>query len=167
MTVEVILEDDRWTELERLAGVAVPAALNGAGVGSGWEVVVLGCGDDRIAALNAEFRGQSKPTNVLSWPSDDRRPATMGKPPAPPDPSDPELGDLALAYETCAREAEEQGKAFDDHVIHLVVHGVLHLLGYDHETDADALRMESLERRVLSGLGLPDPYDNAIFKDVG
>lgn len=78
----------------------------------------------------------------------------------PPDAPRP-LGDLILAYETCAREAEEQGKSLADHARHLVVHGVLHLLGYDHETDAEAEEMEALETTILAGLGIADPYREA------
>lgn len=154
----MILEDDRWSDLDRLAAVAVPAALDGAGVGTGWEVAVMGCDDARIAALNADFRGKARPTNVLSWPSDERGADTPGGPPLAPDPHDPELGDIAIAYDTCAREAAEQNKPFDAHVIHLLVHATLHLLGYDHQTEADAMRMESLEVRIVTALGLPDPY---------
>ncbi|WP_371154754.1 rRNA maturation RNase YbeY [Jannaschia sp. 2305UL9-9] len=160
-TIDVIAEDPRWSDLQRLSAVAVPAALDGAGVGQGWEVAILGCDDARIATLNADFRGKPKPTNVLSWPSDERGAETPGGAPLAPDPEDPELGDIAIAYDTCAREAGEQGKTFDAHVTHLLVHAVLHLLGYDHETDDDAMRMESLEVRIVTALGLPDPYDDA------
>lgn len=148
--VDVIVEDARWTDLDRLARVAVPAALTGAGLAGGCDIVVMGCDDARIAVLNAEFRGKAVPTNVLSWPSQERAPGDM--------PQDPELGDIAIAFETCAREAAEQGKAFDAHVIHLLIHGTLHLLGFDHITDAQADRMEALEVRILGGLGFPDPY---------
>ncbi|GIT89952.1 endoribonuclease YbeY [Jannaschia pagri] len=162
MTVDVLIEDDRWTALERLAAVAVPAALaETVDGGLAWEVAVLGCDDARIATLNADFRGKPRPTNVLSWPSAERAPEVPGELPPPPDTHDPELGDIAIAFETCAREASEQGKTFDAHVIHLLVHATLHLLGYDHETEADALRMESLEVKILKELGLPDPYADA------
>ena len=151
--VDVIVEDPRWGDLERLAAVAVPAALAGAGVTMRCEVAVLGCDDARIAALNADFRGKPSATNVLSWPSETRTPGQA--------PRDPELGDIAIAYDTCAREAEEQGKPFDSHVIHLLVHATLHLLGHDHLEDAEAERMESLEIAILGGLGFPDPYGSA------
>ncbi len=94
--------------------------------------------------LNARFRDQDKATNVLSFP-------------APPNPED-HLGDIALAYGVCAREAAEQGKPIGRHLQHLVVHGVLHLLGYDHMSDDEAKVMEDLERALLAGLGVPDPY---------
>ncbi|MGB3408645.1 MAG: rRNA maturation RNase YbeY [Jannaschia sp.] len=157
-TVDVVLEDARWSDLDRLAAAAVPAALAGADVGLDWEVVVMGCDDARIALLNADFRGKPSPTNVLSWPSQNRAPTVPGQAPGRPDPDTPDLGDIAIAYETCLREAEEQGKTFDAHVTHLLVHATLHLLGYDHETEADAVRMESLEVRIVTALGLPDPY---------
>ena len=97
--------------------------------------------------LNARFRGQDAPTNVLSFPA----------------PANPEshLGDLALAFGVCAREAAEQGKPLANHVRHLVIHGALHLIGYDHDTDADAERMEAEERELLAGLGVPDPYGDS------
>jgi probable rRNA maturation factor len=122
----------------------------------------MGCDDARIAALNADFRGKPQPTNVLSWPSEDRAPDLPGSAPLPPvagTADDPEsLGDIALAWETCAAEAGAQGKPMADHVTHLVVHGVLHLLGYDHIDDADAGVMEALEVRILATLGVSDPY---------
>lgn len=167
MSVDVILEDDRWSDLQRLADIAIPAALTGADVGEGWEVAVLGCDDARIAALNTDFRGKEKPTNVLSWPSDERAAEEEGDRPQAPDPSDPELGDIAISYDTCAREAAAQGKDFDAHVIHLLVHATLHLLGYDHETDGDASLMEGLEVRIVTGLGLPDPYSDDILGEAG
>lgn len=156
MAVDVILEDPRWEGLEPLAARALRLveghlALRG-------EVCVMGCDDARIAALNAQFRGKAAATNVLSWPSEDRAPATPGA--VPDAPADPEWGDIALAFETCAREAAAQGKPFEDHVTHLLLHGILHLLGYDHETDADATRMEQLERELLAKVNIPDPYSH-------
>lgn len=159
--VDVVIEDDRWAAagLAALADRAVRAALDGLGLpAEGREVVLLACGDGRISELNADFRGRPRPTNVLSWPSEERAAEAPGAAPPPPGPL-PELGDIAIAYDTCAREAAAQGKAFDAHVTHLLVHATLHLLGYDHETDGDAALMEGLETRILSGLGLSDPYD--------
>jgi probable rRNA maturation factor len=159
--VDLLVESTLWDEaaLAPLAERAVRAALDGAGLGTGeWQVALLACDDARIAGLNAEFRGAARPTNVLSWPSAERAASQPGARPAPPDPTDPELGDVAIAHETCAREAAEQGKPFDDHVTHLIVHAVLHLLGYDHETEADARLMEGEEVRILGGMGLADPY---------
>ena len=149
--IDVLLEDDRWDMLERLAAIAIPAALRFAGLDpASHEVAILGCDDARIAALNGDFRDKPRPTNVLSWPSEERRPGEA--------PTDPELGDIAIAYDTCAREAAGQGKPFDAHVTHLLVHAVLHLLGHDHVEDDEAEAMEAAEVRILAGLGLPDPY---------
>ncbi|CUH08793.1 Endoribonuclease YbeY [Jannaschia seosinensis] len=145
--IDTVIEDDRWSDLERLAGIAVPAALEGL---SGCEVVVLGCDDARIAELNADFRGKARPTNVLSWPSAEREPGGR--------PDGEELGDIAIAYETCAREAAEQGKTFEAHVIHLLIHATLHLLGHDHEEPEEAERMEATEVELVKALGFPDPY---------
>ncbi len=102
-----------------------------------------------ISRLNAEWRGKDKPTNVLSFPAFAVRPG---------DALPPMLGDIVLARETLAREAEAEKKPFDHHLAHLVVHGLLHLLGYDHETAAEADEMEGAERRALARLEIPDPY---------
>ena len=161
MTVDCVIEDARWegADLPGLSARASAAALAHLGLDpEAWEIVVMGCDDARIAELNAGFRGKSAPTNVLSWPSAERGAAQPGKAPAPPDPADPELGDIAIAYDTCAREAGTGGKPLADHATHLIVHAVLHLLGYEHETEADAALMERLEVEILCKLGLPDPY---------
>lgn len=160
MSVDVVIEDPRWNEagLDALAERAVAAVLNHLGLRPGdWEVVVMGCDDARIAALNADFRGKAQPTNVLSWPSEDRAVAEAGMPPALPE-GDPGLGDIAIAYETCLREAADGGKSLSDHASHLVVHGTLHLLGYDHVREADGDLMEALETAILAKLEVPDPY---------
>ena len=163
--VDIVIEDARWEAfgLEPLAERAVSAALAGAGLGTeGYSVVLMGCDDARIAELNADFRGKPQPTNVLSWPSEERSAEEAGGVPdlpAPGDDEDPcELGDIAIAFETCEREAAEQGKPMAEHVTHLVVHGLLHCLGYDHVEEADAAVMEGLEVRILASLGLSDPY---------
>ena len=162
---ETVVEDFRWEDLglAALADRAVRATLESRGLpAAGFEVVVLGADDARIAALNADFRGKPQPTNVLSWPSEDRGSAREGEAPVPPTPGpadDPApLGDIALAWETCAREAEAAGKQMQDHVCHLLVHGVLHLLGYDHQRDGDATLMERIEVEILDSLGVADPY---------
>ena len=163
--VETMIEDSRWDAfgLAPLAERAARAALSGAGLPvEGFSVSLMGCDDARIAVLNADFRGKPQPTNVLSWPSEDRAAEFVGEEPERPEPGEPEdpesLGDIAIAWETCAREAEEQGKPMADHVTHLIVHGVLHLLGYDHIEEEDAALMEGLEVRVLASLGVSDPY---------
>lgn len=160
MSVDVIIEDPRWgeAELETLAERAVAATLAHLKLDpEAWEVTVMGCDDARIAELNAAFRDKQSATNVLSWPSQERGSKEPGADPNPPS-GDPELGDIALAYETCQREAAEQGKPQNQHFLHLIVHGVLHLLGYDHVRDGDGDLMESHEIAILATLGVPDPY---------
>ena len=113
--------------------------------------VYLGAILGPIAVLNAAFRDKEAATNVLSWPSAERSPGT-------PLTDTPELGDIAMAYETCVREAEAGGISLEFHTLHLLVHGTLHLLGYDHEEDADADLMEATETAILAKLGVPNPY---------
>ncbi|MCD1619857.1 rRNA maturation RNase YbeY [Salipiger marinus] len=162
---DTLIEDDRWQQagIAPLAETAARATLTHLGLDpDGFEIAVLACDDARIAELNAEFRGKPVPTNVLSWPSEERGAEEDGAAPDLPEAEDgpfaTELGDLAIAYETCAREAEAAEKRLSDHVTHLVVHGTLHLLGYDHERDADATLMEGLETEILGNLGIADPY---------
>ena len=143
--IDVEIEDGRWAEAvpeaENLTRKAAEAALAGE---RGDNVTVLLTDDKTVRQLNGRFRGKDQPTNVLSFPAFEN----------------PEgfLGDIALAYETCEREAAEQGKSLAHHLQHLVAHGALHLVGYDHQSDAEAQAMEALEREILSGLGVPDPY---------
>lgn len=160
MHVDLIIEDPRWEALglDALAERACGAALDHLGV-AGAEISLLACDDARIAGLNAEFREKPAPTNVLSWPSEERGAEEPGGDPLPPE--DLELGDIAIAWETCAREAGESGKEMPTHVCHLLVHGTLHLLGYDHIDDKDAALMEGLEVEILGKLGIADPYGDA------
>jgi probable rRNA maturation factor len=115
------------------------------------EISLVLSDDEEVRQLNRDYRGQDKPTNVLSFAALDQ------DSPIPPD-GPILLGDVIIALQTTRREAEEQGKRFDHHLSHLVVHGVLHLLGYDHVAEDEAERMESLERSILGALGVPDPY---------
>jgi len=163
--VDTLIEDARWAgaDLPAVAERAARAALTGVGLRpEGFLISLMGCDDARIAGLNADFRGKPQPTNVLSWPSEDHVAAVVGGSPDVPAPgpdADPHsLGDIAIAWETCQREAAEQGKTLVDHVTHLVVHAVLHLLGYDHVEDEDAALMEAIEVRTLASLGVSDPY---------
>ena len=161
--VEVIVEGGDWGDPSDLIEGAVAGALAHLGLDPrAHEVSVLATDDARIRALNAQFRGQDKPTNVLSWPAVDLRADEEGAPPEPPEPGtrdDPTgLGDIALAWETCLAEAEAAGRPLAHHLTHLTVHALLHLLGYDHETEADALLMERLETAILGTMAIPDPY---------
>jgi len=164
MEIDILAEDPAWDAagLEALAAQAIAATLAALDLPTDrFAVSLLGCDDARIADLNAEFRGKPAPTNVLSWPAEAAAPRNDGMPalPAPPRDGPPhELGDIAIAHGICTREAAAQGKPFADHVRHLLVHGTLHLLGFDHITDEDARAMESLETRVLATLGVSDPY---------
>ncbi len=162
--VDALAEDPRWEALglADLAERAAGATLRRLGLDPGrYEISLLGCSDARIAELNADFRGKPQPTNVLSWPSAERgpvRPGTRPRLPAPDPGGVLELGDVAIAWETCSREAEAAGIDPAHHATHLVVHATLHLLGFDHETDADAELMEGIEREALAALGVADPY---------
>jgi probable rRNA maturation factor len=116
------------------------------------ELAIMLTDDQGIQTLNRNWRGIDKPTNVLSFP------ALQPRGPRQPDDAPRMLGDIAIAYETTRREADEEHKPFDHHLSHLAVHGFLHLIGHDHEKDQEAETMESLEREILSHLGIPDPY---------
>ena len=164
LSIDVVIEEAGWTalDLQTLADRAGEAVAARRGLTGAFEAVLLACDDARIADLNRDFRDKPQPTNVLSWPSDERAAATPGTHPAAPapDPFDEttELGDMAIALGVCTREAREQGKPLDHHVTHLLVYGLLHLLGYDHINDADGDLMEAEETAILATLGVPDPY---------
>ncbi len=164
MSTEVIFEDPRWKKVELAAQAkrAANAVLLFHDLDPEiCQIDLLACDDARIASLNSDFRAKAAPTNVLSWPAEDLSPDAAGDKPARPQADftgDIALGDIAIAYETCHREAEAAGKPVTDHVVHLIVHGVLHLLGYDHVRDLDATLMEGLETEILGRLGVDDPY---------
>ena len=165
MLTDTIIEDDRWTaaNLSALAETAARAALSHLSLDpDDFEIAILACDDVHIATLNADFRDKPVPTNVLSWPSDERGALTDGARPDLPNPAIPgmpeELGDIAIAFETCQREAHEAGKSLDHHLTHLIIHATLHLLGYDHIRDKDATLMEGIETEILGKMGIPDPY---------
>ena len=155
MSVSIEVEDEAWRAFDGLdqhARTAVAAALAGAGAVEGTvEIALLFTHDDAVADLNAEWRGKQGPTNVLSFPAPSGMPVPKGEPRP--------LGDIVLAYGVISREAAAQGKTLHDHTAHLIVHGVLHLLGFDHETGADAEDMERLETSILKGLGVSNPYE--------
>ena len=153
---EVLAVADCWqTEPDAEAvihrAIATAAEMVDADVGE-TELAVLLTDDDGIRTLNSNWRGIDKPTNVLSFP------ALQPTGPGGPDDAPRMLGDIAIAYQTTRKEADDEQKPFDHHLSHLAVHGFLHLIGYDHEKDHDAERMESLEQEILAQLGIPDPY---------
>lgn len=163
--VDAMVEAGDWSacgDVAALAEAAAVAALEEIGLSpAAIEVSVLFTDDAEIADLNGRFRGKPSPTNVLSWPAAELRPSAPGAKPAAPRLARGQrtpIGDIALAAETVAREAQERNLALRDHAAHLVMHGLLHCLGYDHETDADAALMEGVESRAMARLGLSDPY---------
>ncbi len=163
VATEVLAGDwDRLIRPEAVAQRAVRAAIAGAGhaaaldrPGLDLEVSVLFADDAELQRLNRDYRGQDRPTNILAFPmlgpADAARLLGEGE-------GCHLLGDLALAFETVAAEAAAQGRLFAHHLTHLLVHGTLHLLGHVHEAAAEAEAMERLEARILSALGIPDPY---------
>jgi probable rRNA maturation factor len=146
ISFDLIVEDDSWSalgDLEALCRKAFDAACAVAPVDEG-NLALLLAGDDILHQLNREFRGKDKPTDVLSFPS-----LPMDR---------PFLGDIAVALGVSAKDAEIQGKKLADHLVHLLIHGYLHLLGFDHETDEEASEMEALEIKALATLGIANPY---------
>jgi len=153
---EVLVVADCWTaepdtEAVIMRAIAAAASTVDADTGDA-ELAVMLTDDAGIRTLNGNWRGIDKPTNVLSFPA--LQPASGRE----PDDAPRMLGDIAIAYETTRREADEEQKLFCHHLSHLAIHGFLHLVGYDHETDGEAELMESLERDILAQLGIPDPY---------
>ncbi|MEM9843717.1 MAG: rRNA maturation RNase YbeY [Pseudomonadota bacterium] len=162
MPVDTIIEEERWQQLDLcgLSARAFEAVMSEMDLSpEAFDVTVLGCDDDRISILNRDFRGKHQPTNVLSWPGSERAAEEPGAAPRRPDPAiDAELGDIAIAFQTSTKEACAQKKKARDHVMHLLVHGMLHLLGYDHIRDEDAALMEKIEIKILGKMGISDPY---------
>jgi probable rRNA maturation factor len=157
LTLEISSPSTQWRTLTRARAIArhtIAACIDEVGIALHRGATVGLClSDDRhVRELNARWRGMDKPTNVLSFPA--ARPGDPGD--APP------LGDIVLAYETVFREAEASSVAFVDHYRHLVAHGFLHLMGYDHQTNEDAELMEALEKRILARLGVADPYADGV-----
>jgi probable rRNA maturation factor len=149
VNIEMSVTSALWSSLDNLAELteaAVAESIRQTQVCAepGAELSILFCDDDFIRTLNRQWRGCDASTNVLSFPA--------------PSGAAGALGDIAIAYETAAGEAEAEGKRLKDHVIHLLVHGFLHLLGYDHQNDAEAAEMERLEGAILAALSIADPY---------
>ena len=154
MEIAIAIEAGDWADedaLHALAAAAVEAVFAEIGqeAPESAELSLLFTDDAHIRVLNRDWRGKDKPTNVLSFPAFQI---------APGDPAPPLLGDIALAFETMRDEAGLEDKPFDHHLSHLIVHGLLHLLGHDHEEDDEAETMEALERASLARLAIPDPY---------
>ena len=150
--IDIFVEAGAWAaeaELTCLVERAVAAAFAETGASGASELSIVFSDDAQIRTLNAGWRGKDKPTNVLSFPA---------FPLSKDGPLPPMLGDIVLAAETVAREAALEDKPVANHITHLVIHGLLHLLGYDHETDAEAEEMEAIERAALARLAIPDPY---------
>ena len=140
--ITLVVEEEGWRShrgLQRRLKLAAEAARKAAKLRGGFTILLAG--DGKLKALNHDFRGLNKPTNVLSFPG-----------------AKTYAGDIAIAYGVTAKEAKLAGKTFTDHAVHLVVHGVLHLAGYDHERPAEASVMEPLEVKILGRLGVADPY---------
>lgn len=153
ISIEISIESEGWSSesiLEALVRRALSMAIEETRVqlAEDAEVSLVFTSDASVRELNKVWRQQDKPTNVLSFPA--AEPHQL--------PTSALVGDIVVARETVAREADAEGKTFDAHLTHLIVHGFLHLVGFDHETDEEAEEMEALETRVLARLGIPDPY---------
>jgi probable rRNA maturation factor len=145
LSITLLIQDARWRKTRGLKTAvlrAVEAALRRGGAGVKADLTLLLASDRRVKTLNAKFRGKDAPTNVLSFPA-----GVEGY-----------LGDVAIAYGVVAKEAKAQGKTLKDHCVHLAIHGVLHLQGFDHLTASEAAQMEKHETAILKRLGIADPY---------
>lgn len=155
------IKDRRWDgddvdwpgEIDRILPLIMEAAgCQGSAPVPGGEICLVFTNDTELQGLNKSWRGMDRPTNVLSFPASADGPEAGSR--------DPVLGDVIFARDTITREAREQHKTFRNHMAHLIIHGVLHLLGYDHETGQQADHMETLERKILARLDIADPYQD-------
>ncbi len=149
-------EEESWREAVETV-VAMAAASADAEIADDAELSLVLTDDAAIRVLNRDHRNLDKPTNVLSFPQDDPEAEAYG----------PLLGDIVVAHETVAREADEEGISFRDHFLHMIVHGFLHLVGYDHMNDDEAEEMEGLETAILARLGIANPYADAPMGGAG
>jgi probable rRNA maturation factor len=163
--LEIAVRSALWRKQRTAQSIVRKAVLAAAKAASTApaELAIVLSHDSAIKALNRDWRGKNAATNVLSFPAVPAGPSPKAGKSAKKTsdksrPPTPYIGDIVIAYQTTAREAEAEGKPFSHHLAHLAVHGFLHLLGYDHENDRDAEKMESLERRILRRLAVPDPY---------
>lgn len=155
IAVELVVFDERWNSvpgLDRIEALADAAIRTLERLDDGDEVVVALSTDEEVRGLNRSYRGKDLPTNVLSFP------AVAGI-------ETRSFGDVVLAFETCAQEADDRGLELSDHACHLALHGILHLLGCDHEEEADAKEMERLETRLLGAIGIADPHSGDLSED--
>jgi probable rRNA maturation factor len=161
IVIDVAVESPLWesfreAEVYARLGIIATLRIAEADLPEDTEISLLLCDDAFVRELNRRWRGQDKPTNVLSFPAaeDDTFERLL-------------LGDIAIAYETLAREAAAEGKSLKAHFCHLTIHGLLHLLGYDHDNEEDAEEMEALEREILAALGIEDPYSLTVADTAG
>ncbi len=149
--IETVIEADHWhtslPDAEDLANIVHKAARKRVNALDGGVALLL-TDNDRVQSLNRDFRNKDKPTNVLSFPSGEAAPSF--------------LGDIALGYSICLREADEARITLHDHAAHLILHGLLHLVGYDHQTDEEADEMERMETEILATIGVADPYSREL-----
>ena len=161
MSVDLVMEDARWKTLDlpQIANTAFKETLSQVNMRSeNFICCILACSSKKIKGLNVQFRGKNNSTNVLSFPSkiDLCEVGSSSKFQADIDPL--ELGDIAIAYEVCKKESDVSKVDFEHHVYHLIIHSILHLLGYDHEEEKNANEMEKIEVQVLAKLGISNPY---------
>lgn len=161
MSVDLIVEDSRWKTLNliQIANAAFRETLSQLNLQSeNFICCVLACSSEKIESLNSQFRGKNNSTNVLSFPSKVEVYETISDSKSEPSAHPFELGDIAIAYEVCKTEAIVSKIKLEDHVHHLIVHSVLHLLGFDHQEEKNAIEMEKIEVQVLAKLGINNPY---------
>ena len=151
MPLDLVIENEAWGQVPNLELIAEQAVAAALPKGEQSKIITLLFSDDEtMQELNKDWRGKDAPTNVLSFPAPKDQPVPPGELPL--------LGDIVLGFGTCAREADEAGKSLTNHTCHLIVHGVLHLLGYDHVDDQEAEKMEAAEIKILSTLNISNPY---------
>jgi probable rRNA maturation factor len=163
MTVDLIMEDSRWKTLNLLhiVNTAFKETLSHLNMRSeNFICCILACSSKKIKGLNAQFRGKNSSTNVLSFPSATEICEVKSGSKFEANVDLFELGDIAIAYEVCKKEANVSKIEFEHHVYHLIIHSVLHLLGYDHEEEKNAVEMQRIEVQVLANLGISNPYSN-------
>ena len=162
MNVDLVFEDGRWkkTLLGEVSRTVFKETLNFFGQNaSDFSIDILACNDGRISELNKEFRGNNSATNVLSWPSKNfQSKFVKGNTDSILNKEDGFLGDIAISYDTCVKEAKERAIDFVDHISHLMIHSILHLMGYDHILEVEEEKMKKIEIEILGKMGIDSPY---------